>query len=378
MVCTMSDRITSRLQFPTDGLCDFIFFDSLYKNGSNMLSDPATYSSSLNIFLNDHRAYRRTTLGVGLAFDNLLAAETDLRKRNPSPLEPFWRQSIFHVGIIDTPSSAIRSQTKAAITTLKGINRLLDTQRVRGNFSITAIAAPNAKADWSVAFAKDFKSLSFTPFLFIVFGHYRFGDNMVPHCAIMPPTRHPDDAPPEDIAKHYDFDLATAVLSLSELYDKGAQTRGHVSVTLKGRWAKPLSPDKATFFQRCESDPDIESFGSYTEVCPGVGAGSRGRLDYSKKHFAMITYIQSLKRTFVYDDEKAFATKLCYTKSLGSHVTFGIAVYDIDYDDYENKCSSVNKYKHNSRLKALKKVVESFRKQDKSFNENVCKKYAAP
>ncbi|XP_037568163.1 uncharacterized protein LOC119449040 [Dermacentor silvarum] len=68
MLCTMSDRITSSLQFPPDALCDYIFFDSLYKGGRNLLTDAATYSNSLGTFLIEHRAYRRTTLGVGFAF----------------------------------------------------------------------------------------------------------------------------------------------------------------------------------------------------------------------------------------------------------------------------------------------------------------------
>ncbi|KAH7953650.1 hypothetical protein HPB49_010879 [Dermacentor silvarum] len=207
MLCTMSDRITSSLQFPQDGLCDYIFFDSLYKGGRNLLTDPATYSSSLNTFLNDHRAYQRTTLGVGFAFIYLATAKEDLKVRNPSPLAPFWKEGIFHVGILDTPAWAVRIETRAAIATLKTINRLLDTQRHRGNFSITALAAPYPGPDWSVAYAKDFKDLRFTPYLFIMFGHYRFGDNTVRHCAVMPPTLHPDDALPDDIGRDYKYDL---------------------------------------------------------------------------------------------------------------------------------------------------------------------------
>ncbi|XP_049522580.1 uncharacterized protein LOC125945062 [Dermacentor silvarum] len=128
----------------------------------------------------------------------------------------------------------------------------------------------------------------------------------------------------------------------------------------------------------CSFDPDVVSFGSYTEVCPGGGSGYGARLNYSETHYAIITYIDSIRRTFVYDDEKAFAAKLCKAKALDSDVTFGIAVYDVDYDDYENKCASLNRYNRNSRLKAVKRVVESFRRQSMIFDENICRKTAVP
>ncbi|XP_054923625.1 uncharacterized protein [Dermacentor andersoni] len=377
-MCTMGDRPIMTPVFPPDALCDFLFFDSLYKGGHNLLPDKATYSTSLYTFLFNHRSYRRTTLGVGFAFDYLATAEDALKVMNPSPLAPFWEHGIFHVGILDTPATAVRNQTKAAIATLKAMNRLLDTQRAQGNFSITALAMPQPDLGWSLAFAADCRDLGFSPYLFIAFGHYRFGDNMVPHCAVMPPTRHPDDTPPDDIARDYNFDLSTAVSSLRKLFSLGAHTRGLVSVTMKGRWTEPLHPDLVDFFTRCSSDANIESFGSYTEVCPGGFSGLQARLNYSEKHYAVITYIESMNRTFVYDNEKAFAAKLCHAKSIAPNVTFGIAVYDIDYDDYHNMCTALNRYHRNSRLRAVKMVVDSFRRQNAVFKEDVCVRSAAP
>ncbi|XP_070379074.1 uncharacterized protein [Dermacentor albipictus] len=379
VLCTMTDTNIITPAFPPDALCDFLFFDSLYKEGHNLLPDKATYSTDLLFFLYDHRSYRRTTLGVGFAFDHLATAENALKVQNPSPLARFWKQGVFHVGILDTPATAVRNQTKAAIATLKAMNQLLDTQRAQGNFSITALAMPQPDLGWSLAFAADCRDLGFTPYLIIAFGHYRFGDNTVPHCAVMPPTRHPDDTPPDDIARDYNFDLSSAVSSLRELFSLGAHTRGLVSVTMKGRWTEPLVPNLVDFFfARCSSDPNIESFGSYIQVCPGGTSGAGARLNYSEKHYAVITYIESKNRAFVYDNEKAFAAKLCHAKAIDPNVSFGIAVYDIGYDDSDNMCTSVNRYHRNSRLKAVKMVVDSFRRQNAVFKEDVCVRSVAP
>ncbi|KAH6943037.1 hypothetical protein HPB50_014215 [Hyalomma asiaticum] len=69
LVCIIGDRLSTVHQFPPDKVCDYIFYDSLYKEGvRNLLPDQSTFSSSLNTFLNDHRGYRHTTLGLGFAF----------------------------------------------------------------------------------------------------------------------------------------------------------------------------------------------------------------------------------------------------------------------------------------------------------------------
>ncbi|XP_037505138.2 uncharacterized protein LOC119381323 [Rhipicephalus sanguineus] len=191
----------------------------------------------------------------------------------------------------------------------------------------------------------------------------------------MPPTRHPDDNPPDAVYQDYDFDLSTPVFSLRELYAMGTDTRGLVSVTLKGRWAEPQFTNDVDFFKPCVPDINIGSFGRYAEVCPGGGARFVAHLNYSTEHHAVITYIANLRRTFVYDNERAFAEKLCRAKALGTDVAFGIAVYDLDFDDYEDKCASLNMYGAHSRLKALRMIVDYFKMNTTSFNETACRTY---
>ncbi|KAL1427353.1 hypothetical protein MTO96_017640 [Rhipicephalus appendiculatus] len=228
--------------------------------------------------------------------------------------------------------------------------------------------------------------LGFTPNLFILFGHYRHGDNFQTNCAIMPPTLYPGDTPPDEIRQYYSFDVGTPVLSLRKFYDEGTDTRGVVSVTLKGRWAEPQFTKDVDFFKPCVPDFNIgSSFGRVTDVssysvhtqkmCVPGGGRLATHFNYSTEHHAVITYIAYLRRTFVYDDERAFAEKLCRAKSLGPGVPFGIAVYDIDFEDYDNKCAKQNRNSAFSRLKALRKVVDYFNMDTAPFNEDACKTY---
>ncbi|KAL1427299.1 hypothetical protein MTO96_017588 [Rhipicephalus appendiculatus] len=370
LVCIVGQRLTSSSQLPADEWCDYIFYDSLYQDGNhNLLTDKTTYTESLNSFFNNRRRYQHTMLGVGFAFDFLAKAKEDLRYSNiPSPLDPFWNRGIFHAGILDTPIKPARNDTKSAVEILERIKRLVNIRR--GVAAITAISVPHPEVAWAASFAEYFRELRFTPSLFISIGHYRLDDSERSICSIVPQTRHPDDVPPQYVLRDYNFDLSTPMYQLSWLYSNGTDTAGVVSVTMKGRWAHPESPGNVRFYDACVSE--AIPFGSFTEVCPSGGPLRMPPINYSTEHHAMITYHAKVDRTFTYDDERAFAEKLCRVKALGTDVPFGIAVYDLDYDDYYNSCYTLNKYGANSRLKALRKIVDYFKKETAPFDETAC------
>ncbi|KAK8784617.1 hypothetical protein V5799_009017 [Amblyomma americanum] len=65
-----------------------------------------------------------------------------------------------------------------------------------------------------------------------------------------------------------------------------------------------------------------------------------------------------------------YRLRLCKVKYQERDVTFGIAAYDVDYDDYANECGSINKFGENSRLKALRKIVDFYKNlSSQMFNE---------
>ncbi|XP_037523525.2 uncharacterized protein LOC119400533 [Rhipicephalus sanguineus] len=163
------------------------------------------------------------------------------------------------------------------------------------------------------------------------------------------------------------------------MYLKRATVRGLVSVTLKGRWNVLRSNDKVDFFDRCVSNPSAGSFGSYTEVCPTKCNADNPvyQLTYSTEHASVLCLSPRSLGVFAYDNEDALAVKLCASKADGfPDLKFGIAVYDIDYDDYENQCASLNRFGRHSRLKQVKKVLDYMRLNlGESFNAGACVNY---
>ncbi|XP_037523595.1 uncharacterized protein LOC119400618 [Rhipicephalus sanguineus] len=147
---------------------------------------------------------------------------------------------------------------------------------------------------------------------------------------------------------------------------------------MKGRWTVPKYSGEVDFFNRCVSDPNSKSFGRYTEVCPATtmkqGQKNVFQLTYSGKHCAIHAYSPDMNRVFAYDNEFGLAVKLCAAKADNPELKFGIAAFDIDYDDYDNTCVSLNTYGRNSRLQRVKMVVDYIRSQKgDDFKEATCR-----
>lgn len=76
LLCTYGAKTNASTVFPSDGLCDFIFFDSVYKNDRNFLADSENFGVDLQHFLSAIPKYSKTAFGVGFAFEWVSAAET--------------------------------------------------------------------------------------------------------------------------------------------------------------------------------------------------------------------------------------------------------------------------------------------------------------
>ncbi|KAK8787797.1 hypothetical protein V5799_022427 [Amblyomma americanum] len=203
------------------------------------------------------------------------------------------------------------------------------------------------------------RSLGYYPDLFVVHGHYVFSDNDADHCAVMPPTRYSSVDLPSVFYEEYKFDLASGPVTLRELQFKNASSRGLVSVTMKGRWTSPSAGEAFEFYSHCDTNRGLLSFGSYTEVCNHPSYAPQIR--YKPDHYAVLTHHSSRPHAFAYDNEVGLGAKLCKVKSKVHDVSFGVAAYDVDFEDYVNECSSLNKFGPHSRLKALRKIVDYYK-----------------
>ncbi|KAL1424803.1 hypothetical protein MTO96_019672 [Rhipicephalus appendiculatus] len=344
LLCTYGAKTNASTAFPTDGLCDYIFFDSIYKNDRNFLADTKNFAVDLLQFLSVIPKYSKTSFGVGFAFEYRGTLTQDLARTDPEPLEVFWKHGVYHFGILDVPVFGLKPfYMDDVFTCLKTLDTMSQRQRESGRPAYIVLSAVPYNAGW-VNYVADKMKTVYQPDLFVSQGHYTYGDNEAITCAIVPPT---SLFRPTKLFG-YAHDLNTAALALQQLESQGASGRWSISVGMKGRLAAPLPKFPLEIFSPCYQNPVAPSFDTYTEVCNNQQLWEKPA--YDTKHDAMLTRNTKMNMMFVYDNEQSLCRKLCRVKANYTKLRFGLAAFDLDYEDYSNSCRQDNKFNAFSRL----------------------------
>ncbi|KAL3216935.1 hypothetical protein MRX96_051115, partial [Rhipicephalus microplus] len=100
-VCTVSEPVRNALRVPLpDGVCDFIFFDSLYKNGKNrLLGGLGALELGAQDFIGQARK-RRSKFGFSFAPEPAFLQES----KDPTffaRIDAIWYYKIYHFGFLD-------------------------------------------------------------------------------------------------------------------------------------------------------------------------------------------------------------------------------------------------------------------------------------
>ncbi|XP_075740084.1 uncharacterized protein LOC142786337 [Rhipicephalus microplus] len=230
---------------------------------------------------------------------------------------------------------------------------------------VTVFALPPADPKIEDAYAEHFL-YSYTPSIVVIISHYLEGDNTFEDCRVVQPAmlKRP---PLLTTNSSYTYDMSTAAETMRKLVERGVNSQWALSVTMKGRWNTLKAGQPAAFLSECVHDPAAESFGSYTEVCqdPSFINGSR----YKAGAYGPLYYNRSDGRTFTFDNETTHVDKLCKVRAQQGSYAFGVAAYDVDYDDFSNACSSTNYFGKFSRLFCLKGLLkytkDGFREPEK-------------
>ncbi|XP_075724137.1 uncharacterized protein LOC142766802 [Rhipicephalus microplus] len=360
LVCTMGVRTNSTQMFPPDGLCEYLFYDSLYIMGRNTFVPRDQFDVHLKTFVEIASSYKTTSFGVGFTYSSAYHLEAYLLQQATKKfnvMQRFWDHSIYHIGVVD---SATVNPTEAEL-----IPALVCLKILRDNFSqeivnqgikvFTFFAASIPDANWARFYIRNFTNV-IMPDVYIALGHYSRADNSLPSCRAVPPTllRKPQGA--ED---SYQYDLTTAAESIVRL--SGLGLKSVLSVSLKGHLALLTDPDKRGFLAPCMTNDSLDSFASYAEVCRSP--------NYSTPVYDQVVDAVQYRfaygpTVFSYDDRKGLANKLCKIKEQHIDTKFGIAVFDIDYADFSNACRS--RGGPFARLHLLRSILNFFRTRYRS------------
>ncbi|KAH7959971.1 hypothetical protein HPB49_015744 [Dermacentor silvarum] len=149
LMCTYGAKTNASTVFPNDGMCDFIFFDSVYKNDRNFLADSDNFDVDLQHFLSVIPKYSKTTFGVGFAFEYRGTLTQDLTRTDPIPLEVFWKHGVFHFGILDVPVFGLKPfYMDDVFSCLKTLDAMSQRQRDSGKAAYIVLSAVPYNAGW--------------------------------------------------------------------------------------------------------------------------------------------------------------------------------------------------------------------------------------
>ncbi|KAL1427329.1 hypothetical protein MTO96_017617 [Rhipicephalus appendiculatus] len=184
------------------------------------------------------------------------------------------------------------------------------------------------------------------------------GDNTFKDCHVVPPTLL---SRPAKISTNtsYKYDLHRAADVIRTLTKRGVVASWALSVTMKGRWTVLKAGQPAEFLSQCVHDPKAEPFGSYAEMCENPGFT---RLVENKTIYGSAFHRESDGRMFSYDDSSSLVEKLCRVRVLQLSFAFGIAAFDVDYEDFGNVCNELNRFGAFTRLYNLIDLLEYFEK----------------
>lgn len=352
MLCTFGLATNYSTVFPVDGLCDFFFFDSAYRGGANKLSNLDSFQENLITFLSLVTLYKITEFGVAFSSEYVDEVERDLTRRDTVLISHFWQKGVYHFGMIDIPVvDRDASVLPPSFNALKALGKLAEKQKSLGRRSYVVMGA----VILDVPKIREKMREVYQPDLFIGHGHYTFVDKTRLFCRMVPPTTTVRNF---SQTWEYPYDLGTVVRDMHTMKKWEAKALWMISVTMKGRWATAAEAGTPKLGDPCLYNDHSGRFGSYREVCNHDVFSSNLQYDY--KYDAM--YVVTGSRIFSYDNEVSFGRKLCSVKAENAELRFGIAAYDLEYDDSYGNCVLQNVYNEGfSRLRALRRIVDYFK-----------------
>ncbi|KAL3196969.1 hypothetical protein MRX96_053935 [Rhipicephalus microplus] len=212
LLCTFGNKTNYGTTFPADGVCDYIFYDSMYKNNKNPLVANWDYDVYSILSKAQKTDKKKTQFGLGFAFEHRRRLVEDLVN---SSLEVFWGHNVFHFGILDCPGHKTeQADMDEVFVALQTLDAAVQMVRASGNTSYIVLGAVSHTDDWNEYFKSKFGSV-FTPDLFISVSHQFHGDPERINCSATPPTI---VKKPQGLYDAHDLYDATRALGVHRFY----------------------------------------------------------------------------------------------------------------------------------------------------------------
>ncbi|XP_070382832.1 uncharacterized protein [Dermacentor albipictus] len=214
-VCTISEAWRGNTTYlPPDNACDYLFYDSLYKDNKNALIDGIQlWDAGAQQFVAQASVYKHTKLGFSFA-DKFHLLRRDINDpKFFTIIDDIWRNNISHFGMLDVsgryPTDIVVYE---CLILLKAVYLHLKpkTSPQRPSYYVLGLYLDPQIADYrAVKWMKTF----FTPSMFISIAHLPYSVSYARNCRIIPVAM----AEPLPVDVHWNTDGHTVNDSLDLL-----------------------------------------------------------------------------------------------------------------------------------------------------------------
>ncbi|XP_065290326.1 uncharacterized protein [Dermacentor albipictus] len=324
LVCVFGNRIDWRMHFPDDGLCDLLFYDSLYGHTDNRFQTTGNnFTADLRRWLASVKAYNITEGGLGVASTGVDQARNDISSaKGKATFKSLLGSGVYHYGVLDFAATNKTKETDITATfgLLKDLRELLISYDTKNNsfdhhlaVGITYFKEVNQQIYGSIEKAISKEAIR----LVILRTHLGSRDEVDrEHCRITGSTvwGEPVARMHPSIEKALDY-VRQRGSSFSE------STRILLSVSLAGRWYASLAggENKSAYAVGAKCKPfefatGMHELDSRVTACTEQHYAAHVTRDEHRE--VMSTYEESTGLAFVFESERTLYAKASATTSL--------------------------------------------------------------
>ncbi|XP_065279974.1 uncharacterized protein [Dermacentor albipictus] len=375
LICTYNiGRFSKSSVLPNDGICDQIYLDSVCRSPPCSTGAQWSLTKEMTDFLDAAKAAKTSNkkMRLGLAFDshasnNLKILTEDARKKISEDLWNTYKCSYYATlqnNIRSFSSPARSSQLWTLLMFMR--NQLESLSGVQDDFGLVLGVTSTDINRFITKVIEDYNSYKTTWTNFIIISHTTFENYALPayanptnfdltNCYIVPPTIY-------NYNKHYNETYYTSLEDsrdfLKILLNERVKVPTCVSVTLKGRFFKPLDPvaQNSDLFKKCTGIKNV------SDAAPSSICSSKPQGSYTYNPTYESGFFKGGGSVFTFDTEQALKSKMCAFKDQVKDLKFSFAVYDIDADEPSSPCPEVQYTGQYNRLKLLRKLSDFMEK----------------
>ncbi|XP_075550257.1 uncharacterized protein LOC142583650 [Dermacentor variabilis] len=319
LICTVSVVREDKLGVPKDGLCNFLFYDSLYRpQGGTLLKEPG---GPLVKFLSTAAISKKTDHGCSVDIDNVRAfSDHLLLPRGKKKIKEMGDQNVLDYGFltIDHSRSSVQN-IQEALSALKAVTKVVKEVTGKTGFTVLGLYS-KVKTTCQTIF--DISGQEFKPSAIIILGHISYPDRHIYGCRILPPNLYGVQRQVlKDIGYGHLFEDGVA---LGRCIEEKIKFTGNipvkVSVTLKGRRykAKPEGDrsivgignfDLLRECGRSKRDAKYQQDAPAVRVC-GQSEQYKKNINFSEQYQSVVTYDKVKGFTITFDNEASLRKKV--------------------------------------------------------------------